>query len=883
MKKLLISFTLIIFAVTHMMADNLALRVQAPSMVEVGEEFRIQYSINSTNVSGVSYPDFSGLQVLYGPVVLSSSGSNVVITNGKYTSKTTSTQTFTFTLMAEKAGTIVVKPASVVVNGKTIKSQSIKIQVVNNGNYKGYSNHSQPSKKNQSERPQQVPSGKDVYITSTASSTNVYEQEAILVTYKLYVNSSTQLTSLDNKTPALDGFQIQEIPQSNNKIPNKEVINGKYYSTLVWKQYLVFPQKTGKLTIPPTTFDGTIAHQNNNMDIIDAMLNGLDAYTEVRKKIVAPAININVSPLPNKPKNFSGAVGTFSISSVISSKDVYSNDAITLKVKLNGTGNLKLIDAPKIDFPKDFETYDSKVNNKFELTNKGLTGVKEFEYIAVPRHAGTYTIPALDFVYFDTSSRTYKTITTESYTINVKKGGKSNNSMSDYTNNQQNVKELAQDIRYIKKDGLSFHNSNCAQSTFWTYVIAYIVALLIFAIVVILWRKRREEHSNLAIVRGHQANKVALKRMKVASKLLTQADKNNFYDEVMRALYGYIADKLNIPQATLNKDNINAKLTDNNVPQELTDQFIKTLNDCEFARYAPGDESQNMENVYNMAINTITQIENRLRINKKSIFNRNKMTVLALAILFSCANCVYAANQGEITLNGTPEKLWENANNLYAKGEYNQASQIYETITKQFGASPEVYYNLGNCYYKQGKIALCILNYERALRFDPSDDDIKANLAFARGKTADKVIPPSEMFFITWWKQLSNTTTISTWMLIALLSFIIMLTCITFYIYSSKTLHRKLSLYTGLFCLILTFLANLCALSQYLVNKNNQYAIITDSAVTVKSSPSETSTDLFVIHEGAKVEIIDKMSKWYEVLLEEGKQGWIAKSTLEEI
>lgn len=882
MKRLIITFIFTIFAVIQIMAENISLRAQAPSMVEVGEKFRIQYSINSQDLSNFSYPDFTGLQVLFGPSTSSSSSVNII--NGHYSQS--SSTTYTFTVMAEKEGTINIRPASISVNGKTIKSQSLKIRVVKgNANYNSYSNQPQSSNNRvQSQQPTKFLGGNDLYITSSASRTNVSEQEAILLTYKLYVFNPVRLSSLDNKTPALDGFQIQEIPLSNNRMPNTETINGRTYKTLIWKQYVVFPQKTGKLTIPSISFDATIEQVDPKMDPFEAFFNGTGGIIEVKKKVIAPAITINVSSLQNKPNNFSGAVGKFNISSSISSNEVFANDAITLKVKLNGTGNMKLINIPEIAFPKDFETYDAKVNDNFKLSNNGLTGTKEFEYLAVPRHSGKYLIPALKFVYFDISSHSYKTLTTEQYEIIVKKGNGKNNKVSDYTNNQQDIKELAQDIRYIKNNKLYLHQANENLYSSWKYWLAYIVALCIFSFVIIIMNKQKCNNSNLIKTKGNKANKVALKRMKIASKLLGQKEKEQFYDEVMRALYGYIADKLNIPQATLNKDNISIKLTENNVPQELIDQFITTLNDCEFARYAPGDISQNMENVYNSAINTITKIENSIRFYKKSKNINKSLTIVLFIISFSNINIVFASDNKILKNNDSAEKLWNNANKLYSQENYNKAAQLYETILKKYGVSSELYYNLGNCYYKNDNIALSILNYERALRLNPSDNDINANLAFARGKTYDKVTPPSEMFFVTWWKQWTNFANIQTWMTIAFISFIIMLATIVIYLFNNTIKYKKISIYCGFVLLFVTIITNLSAFSQYLVNRNHQYAIIKSDAVNIKSSPAESSTDLFVIHGGAKVEILDNsMTNWYEIKLEEGKQGWIEKSCLEKI
>lgn len=602
-------------------ADNVVMTTSAPSTVEVGDKFRVQFTVNTQGVSGFSAPDFKGFEVIYGPST--STQSSFQIING-HTSQSSSI-TYTFVLMANTAGTFTINPASVQAEGKQVRSNSVKVKVLPAGQGGGSSQqqaygggYGARQQQQQAQRPSQSSSTgnnispKDLFMTATASRTKVYEQEAILVTYKIY--TLVNLTQLEGKLPTLDGFQIQEVPLPRNKEFSLEQYNGRNYRTVVWSQYVLFPQKSGTLTIPGITYEGVVVMQNRNIDPIEAFFNGTGGAIEVKKKITTSPITINVSPLPNKPVGFSGAVGQFNVSSSINGTEVSTNDAVTIRLNVKGSGNMKLINTPEVEWPIDFETYDAKVTDNFKLTTSGLTGSKSFEYLAVPRHPGKFTIPGTKFIYFDTSTRTYKTITTESYTINVKKGkGGGNSKAVDFSNNQQDVDELNQDIRFIKlsdghvvKQGDSFFYS-------WRYWICYLLQLVLFALAIGLGYKRVKENANVAKSRGKKANKKAVKRMKTANKLLAEKKQNEFYDEVMRALWGYIADKLNMPQESLNKDNIQSELSAKSVPQELTDQFIKTLNDCEFARYAPGsDVDAQMESVYQSAIETISKIEDVL-------------------------------------------------------------------------------------------------------------------------------------------------------------------------------------------------------------------------------------------------------------------------------
>ena len=872
MNKLYLSLLTILLSLHTLtsFADNVTFRATAPSIVEVGERFRVQYTINSQDVSNFSYPKFEGFDVMYGPSTSQQSSFQYI--NGQMSQS--SSYTYTFTLMATKVGTYTIPAASIVVGGQPYKSQSLKIQVVaGNGNRQNQQSQQGMRRQRMQEEPSRPQStaisSSDLFMTATANRTKVYEQEAVLVTYKVY--SLVNLTQLDGKLPTLDGFQIQEIPLPRNKEFDVENYNGRIYHTVVWSQYVLFPQKTGDLVIPPITYEGVVQQVNRAIDPIEAFFNGTGGVIEVKKKITTPQLTIHVSPLPDKPAAFSGAVGSFSLSSDISTQHVKANDAVTLKIAIKGTGNMKLISAPEVAFPKDFETYDTKATDNFSLTRNGLSGTKEFEYLTVPRHAGTYTIPATDFVYFDPTTNSYKTLTTEPYTIEVEKGSGSSSSVADYTNNQQDVKELNKDIRYIKTGETALHRPDDNFFGSWKYWLSYLIPLLLFVIVLAIGHKQIKDNANIAKMRGRKANKIAKKRLKVAASLLAAHNQNEFYDEVMRALWGYIADKLYMSQAKLNKDNINMALAQQQVDSSLIDEFIKTLNECEFARYAPGNPNENMETVYNNAVNVISQIEDRFK----------KVPQMPQAGAFSLILFMLLALGASLSVDA---KTKQQADTLYAQEHYREAAEIYESIIQHQGVSKELYYNLGNCYYKLDEVALSVLNYERALLLDPSDSDTKANLALARGKTTDKVTPPSEMFFVTWWRSVTNAMSINSWLIAAFVAFVLMLSCILIYAFLSDISWRKIGFYGALLSLVITIVANLCALSQHLTIVNRHYAIIMNSAVTVKSSPSDSSTDLFVIHEGSKVEMLDQtMKEWCEVKLEEGKVGWVPIGVLEQI
>lgn len=614
MKRLFSVFILLTTISVRLFADGFTLTTSAPSTVEVGDKFRVQFTVNTQGASHFTPPDFKGFEVIYGPST--SSQSSFQIINGHTTQS--SSITYTFVVLCSVAGTYTINPASVTVDGTVIKSNPVKVKVLSigqGGSSQGQQQSSGSHSSSQQGSPQTsrpVTSGSnistnDLFMTATLSRTNVYEQEAVLLTYKIY--TLVNLTQLEGKLPTLDGFQIQEVSLPRNKNFQLEQYNGRNYRSVIWSQYVLFPQKSGDLVIPSITYEGTVVVRARNIDPIDAFFNGITGMQEMTKHITTPRLVMHVSPLPNKPANFSGAVGQFSISSSLSPQEVDANDAVTLRLNVKGVGNMKLINTPEVAFPKDFETYDAKVNDKFSLTRSGLSGSKEFEYLVVPRHAGTYTIPATDFVYFDTESRTYKTLQTEPYTLKVNKGAGGNAHTADYSYNQQDVTELNQDIRYIKQGDVTLYQHGEQLWGTTRYALYYAVPFILFIAALVIGYKRMAAANDSVRVRGRKANKTALKRMKKANKLLADKKQSEFYDEVLRAMLGYVADKLNIPQERLSKDNIQSELTASNVSQEHIAAFIKTLDDCEFARYAPGDATTNMESVYNSAIRIITQME----------------------------------------------------------------------------------------------------------------------------------------------------------------------------------------------------------------------------------------------------------------------------------
>lgn len=598
-------------AVTTVLAQ-VTFRIEAPRQTEVGQQIRVKYVANTTDVEDIQVDDFNGFEVVYGPST--SRSSNFTMINGKTTQS--STMTFTYVLIPTKEGTHKLPEATIKVDGKSIKSNSANIEVL------PASSQGNANNQNGSQNTQSSPNGrrgnvsgnnstnigaKDLYMTVTANKTKVYEQEAVLLTYKLYTLVNIQ--QIAGEIPQLDGFHVQELDAKQQMSLKYERVNGRNYGTAIWRQYVLFPQKSGKLKIPSVTFDTQIEIQNTSMDPFDVFFGGGSLIQTVRKSITAPACELEVMPLPSpKPNNFTGAVGHFSISSSLTPEELKANDAATLRLVVSGYGNMKLMTAPKVKFPQDFELYDPKETDKTTYTSEGAKGNKVYDYVAVPRHGGTFHIPAVEFCYFDLASKSYKTLTTDSMTIKVAKG---KGHVTSAPTEQEDLKVLGNDIRYIKMGGVNADMTGSHLFGSLTYWLTY-PALLLLAICGLAFGKR--------IIRSGQgrqrASKVASKRLRNAKKLMNQAQADLFYEEVMRALLGYAADKLNISMSQLTKDNVAEAMAEHNVPEELVQNYTDVMAECEFARFAPGEPAAKMEKMYSDASETINKLEASIKKNK---------------------------------------------------------------------------------------------------------------------------------------------------------------------------------------------------------------------------------------------------------------------------
>lgn len=593
-------------------ADAVTFSGDAPKQVIMGQYFNLVYSAN-VEVEDLRIAELSEFfEILYGPSTSMSTSTTIV--NGKYQSNTS--YGFTYVLRPKKTGTFTIPAATATINGNKFKSNSLSIKVLPTDQQGSGTQAQQKSNASESSSQDagssQSVSNDQVFIRAIPSKTQVTEQEGLLVTYKIYTR--VDIAGMQNpKFPEFKGFMAQEIEVPQNRQWDLENYNGNNYQTTILKQTVLYPRETGTLTIEKGSFDLIVRVKNKNTRTRSIFDDFFETYSEVKKTVYCNSVKINVSPLPaGKPADFSGVTGNLSMSSSISSQKVKANEAVTIRIKITGSGNMKMIPTPELTFPADFDAYDPKVDNAFKNSTSGVSGTKSIEYLVIPRFPGTFEIPAASLSYFDLSSRKYKTLTTPAYTIEVGKGDGSVTNISGKFANQEQLRLLGSDIRYLKTNIELQKQPKLFFGTpaFWA---AYIVSLLFFGIMLLLNRKKLKDNADIARVRNRKANQVAVKRLKQASIYLKEGKKDSFYDEVLKALWGYTSDKLNIPLSKLDKETIETQLTECKVGEDIRAEFMEILQTCEFARFAPGDAAAAMDKLYEQTMEVINKMENTIK------------------------------------------------------------------------------------------------------------------------------------------------------------------------------------------------------------------------------------------------------------------------------
>ncbi len=852
-----------------------SLRVEAPAVVGLDEQFNVTFIIEGEDrPSSFDWSPGNDFKLVWGPQKGSSTSLQII--NGK---RTKSSQfTYTYILSPLKAGKFELPKAVASVGGKSFTSTAATVEVVSNG----ASSPSQSQRQGQG-RPESsqasstgdIPSD-DLFMRLTLSRTNVVVGEPVTATLKIYQRVNIAGFE-DAKFPTFNGFWSQETSAPTTIQFSRESFNDKIYDAAVLRSYVLIPQKSGDLEIDPSELVCLVnlRTQRRSNSIFDDFFD--DGYRTVRKRVVTPAVKVHVKPLPGgAPASFGGGVGSFAIDAKLSKDNLKTHEAASLIVTVSGKGNVSLLEAPKINFHPDMDVYDVKSTDLTDKSNGGTSGSKTFEYPFIPRTNGDFVIGPIEYSYYDVNAGKYVTISTPEIPYYVEKGSETASQQGGTTLqsvDRKNVRNLGEDIRYISVKAPSFGGETSfivGKALYW--IIAAIMALAAAAVWLSL-RKMAAMKADVAGNRNRGATKMALKRLKQAEEFLRKDLYTAFYEELHRALLGFASDKLSMKMEDLSKDKISERLVAGGVPQSIVDQFVALIDACEFARYSPSGGNEAMSAHYHGAVDVISTIDSSMKTSKSSA----RSAVIAMAFALAVPSVADAAQN-------YPDSLWNAGVQAYENGQWDSAAQAWASISAAGCESAEVWYNEGNAWFKSNEYARAVLCYERALKIDPSYSDARFNLEFARTQLQDRIDEIPEFIFKTWLRRMCYAASSNVWAVLALIFFAAALALALLFLLSSGTGKRKTGFFGGIAAMILCLSCLGFArwqLSDYLKADS---AIVMRPVSSVKSSPaSGSATDLFVLHEGTKVRILDDVGEWKSISLPDGRQGWIRSSDIEVI
>ena len=877
MKKLFCIVAFLLTAIFQMSAQNV-IRVEAPDVVAVNEQFNVTFIIEGEkSPSDFQWSSGDDFQLVWGPQ--KGSSSSIQIINGKRSSSHQTT--FTYILIPKATGTFQLPVATALLSGDRISSTQASIQVVSDGASSSQSSGKNGGKSSGGGQTSSTGSGEissnDLFMRLSLSRTEVVIGEPITATLKIYQRAN--VVGFENaKFPTFNGFWSQETYVPNNIEFKRESLDDKIYNTAVLRTYVLIPQQSGTITIDPAELVCLVnirTAPSTSNSLFDSFFQ--DEYRTIRKRVTTPAVKVKVNPLPaGQPASFGGGVGNFGISARLTTDNLKTHDAASLVITVSGRGNVALLEEPKVNFPPDFEVYDTKTTENTDKSNGGTSGSKSFEYPFIPRSHGDFTIDPVEYSYYDVNAGKYVTLRTEPLHVKVAKGKGGDSTPVTTVNSgveRKDVKSLADDIRFIftGKPGLSGSGSFFVGSVlFWI-----LLALMILGAtsVYLAFRKVAAMRADVAGTKNRRATKMAQKRLKLAGEYLDKNLYTAFYEELHKALIGFVSDKLNMDMSEISKDNIASALTEGGVSEEQTKAFTDLLDACEFARYSPDGGNEAMRSHYDAALKVISSIDSGLKTGGKSL--RKVVTVVTLLLSLGASMNIQAKDL---------DSLWTAGVQAYTDGKFSDASAAWTSIEESGQKSAKLYYNLGNAWFKQGNYPKAILNYERALRLDPSYSDARYNLEFTSNFVQDKIEPVPEFILKSVARKVCYVMGSNAWAVIFLVLLAAALVMGLLFLLGSSVGKRRAGFYCGIVLLLLSAGALSFSIWQKSDSVKTDTAIVMSPVSSVKSSPSSgSSKDLFVIHEGTKVTILDEVGSWKNIALADGRQGWITSNELEVI
>ena len=870
MKKLL--FTLIAALSAFIAGAQTDIKVEVHRVVEVGEQFNLTFIIEGeSSASDFTWSPTGDFQLLWGPQ--SGRSTSISIVNGKRTKSVQST--YTYVLRATSAGTFTIPAASAKVRNSRISSAAVSVEVVSGGSSSSASSSSSSSSSS-SQSQQQTSSaqisGKDIFLDLSVSRTSAVVGEPLIATLKLY--QRVNVAGFEGVSfPSFNGFWSQELEAPQSIEFSRETYGGQIYNAALLRKFVLIPQQQGKITIDPAELVCLVQVRvsSGGSSIFDGFF---DDYRTIREKVTSKPVVIDVKPLPaGAPASFGGGVGEFSVKASLSKTELNTHEAASLIVTIAGNGNVSLLEAPKVNFPPDMEVYDTKISDRIE--KGGLRGSKTYEFPFIPRSYGDFQIEPIKYAYYDVNQQKYVVLQTEPIDFHVEKGNEIESGPVVVAGpGRSDVRNIGSDIRFI-----NFKDSHLMSAgSFFIGSLGFWVTLAcITLLTVLLWlalRKLARRKADVVGTRNRKATKMALKRLRLAETFLKQNLYTAFYEELHKALLGFVSDKLNMPAADLSRDNISEKLTSRGVSEANADKFIELLDACEYARYAPASGNEAMAAHYDSAIDVISLIDSQMKTSKTG----SKPAVMALIIMMLLPSAASAQQKDYV------DSLWNGAAKAYTEGRWQDAVDGYEQIGSMGLESAALYCNTGNAYYKSGNLPKAILNYERALKVDPSYEDARYNLEFLGGMIQDKIDPVPSFILAVWAEKICRIMDSDAWAILFLVLFAIAMAMLLLFLLSPSVAGRKTGFSIGIAAVVFAVAALSFSLWQKNEYEKSDGAVVMMPVASVKSSPSsESSQNLFVLHEGTKVFVLDQVGSWYNIELADGRQGWIRASDIEAI
>ncbi len=846
MKKIIVSIVLAFTAAVALAQ----IRVEVPSAVALDEQFNLTFVVEGNKPSSFDWQCPADFQLVWGPQTGTSSSFSIV--NGK-TSRSTQTS-YTYVLMPRKEGTFQLPAASAKVGHKSRTSPAKTIKVAKSG---ASSASSTPSQQNA-----YSVSGEDLFMRLEVSKNRVVIGEPFTASIRLYQRVNIAGYE-DFRLPSFDGFWSQVLASPQEIQFQRETLGDAIYNAATIRSYTLIPQQSGDLVIDPSELVCVLRVRSRSTagSIFDSFFQ--DDYNTIRKRVSTKPVTIHVAALPQpQPESFCGGVGKFSIRTMVTRDSLATHDAASLVLTVSGRGNLALIQAPKVNFPPDFEAYDVKATDK--------DGSKVFEYPFIPRHYGDFVIPPVEFSYYDISAGKYVTVSGEPLPIKVSRAegdlqpsGGSSQVFSGVAG--RDVRNLGTDIRYIATGNPSLSKSGaffvCSTPFFVILAVLLLGALAIW----VGFRKIAARRADVAGERKRGASKMARGRLAKAGAFLKDNLYTAFYEELHRALLGFVADKFGIEASGQDKETISKRLLEAGVAQSDAQEFIGLLDACEFARYAPDAGFEAMDAHYKSALELISAIDESMK--KKS--KRPGRSVAALLALLLVPTSMFADN-------------WQDGVDAYSKGEWSEARSAWEAVLAEGQESAALLTNIGSACFKEGDLAHAILYFEKALKVDPSYDDAKYDLEFAQTFLKDRIETVPEFFVKGWIRSLRCSLSSNVWAVIFLVLLAVALGLTLLFLLGRSSAARKTGFFTGLVALLLSLMCLGFSLRLRAEYSANSSAIVVSPVTVARSAPDNNSgTDLFILHDGTKVKVLDSVGSWDNIELSDGRQGWIFTNELE--